>query len=127
MTHLQMRAAKPFLALAVVIGLGLSAGGCTKDDAVKLIIRQRFGAQAGIAIQIATCESRLVPTAISPDRNNIGLFQINRVHASWIKSQLGYSYGQLTDPWKNTRVARIMYNESGWAPWHGTCGGRLGI
>ncbi len=127
MTNLQMRSAKPFLALAVVIGLGLSAGGCTKDDAVKLIIRQRFGAQAGIAIQIATCESRLQPTAISPDRNNVGLFQINRVHAAWIKSRLGYKYGDLTDPWKNTRVARIMYNASGWAPWHGTCGGRLGI
>lgn len=127
MSTLQRRVASPALALAVVVGLTLGTSGCTSADAVRLIIRHRFGAQSSIAIEIATCESGLQPTAISPDRNNIGLFQINRVNAGWIKSELGYTFGQLTDPWKNTRVARIMYNASGWSPWHGACGGRLGI
>lgn len=127
MTTPQKRGAKAFLALVLVVALGLGATACTKEAIAQAVIVDRFGTQSQIAIAIATCESRLQATATSPDGNNIGLFQINRVHAGWIRSQLGYTYGQLIDPWKNARVAKILYDQSGWRPWHGTCGGRLGI
>ena len=65
---------------------------------------------------------------MSPGGGNVGLFQINKVHAGWIKSELGYDWNQMTDPYVNSKVARTLYNKAGgWSPWHGTCGGRLGI
>lgn len=119
---------KPFLALAIVVGLGAGAAGCTKEDVARLAIRQRFGSQSDMAIKIATCESNLQADAVSPGGGNIGLFQINKVHADWIKRELGYDWDRLKDPFANTRVAKILYDRAGgWSPWHGTCGGRLGI
>ncbi len=128
MSTTQRRMAKPFLALALVVGLSLGAGACSGENVARFAIQQQFGSRAGTATKIAWCESRLQAGAISPGGGNIGLFQINRVHASWIKRDLGYSWGELTDPFKNSRVARVLYNRAGgWSPWRGTCGGSLGI
>jgi hypothetical protein len=34
----------------------------------------------------------------------------------------------MTDAYANARTARALYDQAhGWSPWHGTCGGRLGI
>ncbi len=123
------RYTKPFVALAVVVGLALSVGACTKEDVARYAIREKFGPSlSDTAIKIATCESGLQADAVSPDGNNIGLFQINRVHEDWIKSDLGYDWEQLKDPFVNSEVAKVLYDRAGgWSPWHGTCGGSLGI
>lgn len=109
-------------------GMAVVASACTPEDVARDAINKNFGSLSGTATQIATCESRLEAGAVSPGGGNVGLFQINRVNAGWIKSTLGYNWNQMTDPYVNARVAKALYNEAhGWSPWHGTCGGRLGI
>ncbi len=44
------------------------------------------------------------------------LFQINTVHASRVEA-MGYSWSQITDPYVNAKVARSVYNSSGWSAW----------
>ena len=71
------------------------------------------------AIQIATRESRLKPTA----RNWCcsGLFQIYySVHSKWLKDIGVTSADQLLDPNVNTAAAYALYQRAGsWKPWGG--------
>jgi LysM repeat protein len=70
------------------------------------------------AIQIATRESNLVPTA----HNSCcyGLFQIfYAAHKSWLASIGVTSAAQLYDPQVNANAAYALYRTSGWAPWGG--------
>jgi hypothetical protein len=71
------------------------------------------------AIQIATRESRLKPTA----RNWCcsGLFQIYYgVHSKWLKDIGVSSADQLLDPNVNTAAAYALYQRAGsWKPWGG--------
>lgn len=113
-------------ALVVAVALGVSA--CTPRQVAETAIQQAFPDQAqyDVAVQIAQCESAMQPGAVSPGGANVGLFQINAVHKAWVQS-LGYSWNDLTDPFVNAKIARMLYDQAGWRPWHGTCGGRLGI
>jgi len=70
------------------------------------------------AIQIATRESNLIPTA----HNSCcyGLFQIYyAAHKSWLASIGVTSAAQLYDPQVNANAAYALYRMSGWAPWGG--------
>jgi LysM repeat protein len=70
------------------------------------------------AIQIATRESNLIPTA----HNSCcyGLFQIYyAAHKSWLASIGVTSAAQLYDPQVNANAAYALYRTSGWAPWGG--------
>ncbi|MCU1449057.1 MAG: Transglycosylase domain [Acidimicrobiales bacterium] len=113
---------------AAALGLAVAASACTPEDFARAAIQQQFGSLSGMATKIAMCESRLQPGAVSPGGGNVGLFQINKVHAGWIQRDLGYRWSQMTDANVNARVARVLYHRAGgWSPWHGTCGGKLGI
>ncbi|MCU1354426.1 MAG: Transglycosylase domain [Acidimicrobiales bacterium] len=112
----------------VALGVALATSGCSPEDQARMSIQKHFGSKASIAIQIAECESRLQAGAISPGGTYVGLFQISKAHAGWIKRDLGYSWSQMTDGEVNATVARELYNRAGgFSPWHGACGGRLGI
>jgi len=69
-------------------------------------------------IEVALCvirnESAGNPTADNPRSSATGLFQIL---ASLWSDQYGVSYQQLLDPEVNTRVARAIWDESGWTAW----------
>jgi hypothetical protein len=103
------------LVALVVIG-GLAVGACDTGDAVTDAINREFGPIAAQATAIAKCESSLNPNAISPGGGNYGLFQINISHRAWVES-LGYSWSQILDPFVNSHIARLLYNQSGWYPW----------
>ncbi len=103
----------------VALGLLLGATACDRGDPVRSAIKQSFPDQYDKALSVARCESGLNPEAVSPGGGNWGLFQINRVHASLVES-MGYSWDQITDPYVNSKVAREVYNSSGWSAW--ACG-----
>lgn len=113
-------------ALVVAVALGVSA--CTPRQVSESAIHQAFPVQSqyDVAVQIAQCESGLQSGAVSPGGGNVGLFQINIVHKPWVES-MGYSWNDMTNPFINAKIARMLYDQAGWQPWHGTCGGRLGI
>lgn len=88
----------------------------TSDD-VHAAIAAHFADMYAQALGVARCESTLIPTAVSRDRANWGLFQINTVHRGLVE-QLGYRWDQILDPYVNAAVARALYDESGgWGPW----------
>jgi hypothetical protein len=104
--------------LAALAGIVLVAGvsSCTAEDVSKEAIKQYFPDVYTKAVAVAKCESGLNPAAVSPGGSNVGLFQINKVHASMVRS-MGHSWNEMTDPYVNAKVARRIYNSSGWRPW----------
>ena len=71
-----------------------------------------------IAIQIATRESNLIPTA--HNYCCYGLFQIYySAHKSWLAGIGVTSAAQLYDPQVNANAAYALYRVSGWSPWGG--------
>jgi len=101
---------------AVLAGLGVVAlGACTPQA----YISQVFGAKAGEATRVATCESGLDPAAVSPGGGNHGLFQINNVHAATFERVTGQDWSARYHPYFNTMFAKWLYDQQGWRPW--TC------
>jgi hypothetical protein len=107
--------------ISAVAGLALviAASACSAEDVSRSAIQYYFPDQYDKALSVATCESNLNPSAVSPGGGNWGLFQINKIHASLVAS-LGYQWSEMTNPFLNARVARIIYNQSGWRAW--SCG-----
>lgn len=110
---------KRTLMIAVLVLAVLGSGACARTSSrtgsVHDAINRYFPEVYDKAVRVATCESGLDPSAVSPT-NDHGLFQINYVHRSRVES-MGYSWSQIYDPYVNSRVARSLYNESGWRPW----------
>ena len=102
--------------VAVTLMTGLSSCATNSGDPVRDAIRREFPEQAAKAERVARCESGLRPNAVSPGGGNWGLFQINTVHRKLVAS-MGYSWDQILDPYVNAKVARRLYNSSGWQPW----------
>jgi hypothetical protein len=105
-----------YVALMALGLVGLAA--CHNSNPAIDAIEHEFGPVANQAIAIAQCESNLNPGAISPGGGNWGLFQINTIHKPWVES-MGYSWNQMLDPYVNTHIAKMLYDQSGWGPW--TC------
>ncbi len=101
--------------LALAVTLGSAACEDRSGGSVHDAIRRYFPEQYEKAVRVADCESNLDPNAVSPT-NDHGLFQINYIHRSRVNS-MGYSWSQIYDPYVNSKVARALYNESGWQPW----------
>jgi len=101
----------------IALLVGLSA--CNTEDISKAAIQEYFPDQYDKALSVATCESNLDPHAVSPGGGNWGLFQINTIHADLV-SQLGYQWSEMTNAFLNARVARMIYDQSGWSAW--SCG-----
>lgn len=100
--------------LAAVAGV-LALGACTPQG----YINQLFGARAGEATAVATCESNLDPGARSPGGGNHGLFQINNVHRATFERVTGQPWSEVYDPYWNTYFAKWLFDQQGWQPW--TC------
>jgi hypothetical protein len=81
-------------------------------------IRRWFGDVYDRAHDIAWCESRLDPAAVSPGGGNHGLFQINDVHRDDFARVTGVAFvdGRY-DPYLNSQFARWLYDAQGWEPW----------
>jgi hypothetical protein len=65
-------------------------------------------------------ESSFNPQAIHVNSNgtrDIGLFQINDIHAPEIMKQFGYTMDDMLDPEKNMQVASWLFQQRGWQPW----------
>ena len=95
----------------------VSLGACTPE----WWISHYFPEQYDKAANVAWCESRMQPDAVSPGGGNHGLFQINNVHADSFERVTGVPWetGRY-HPGINTRFARWLYDQQGWGPW--TCG-----
>lgn len=69
-------------------------------------------------VEVALCviqnESGGDPEAENPRSSATGLFQV--LSSLW-SDHYGVSYTELLDPNVNTRVARAIWDESGWAAW----------
>lgn len=111
-------------ALVVVGVLGFAGVSCTPEQVAQSAISSSFSAsQQDCAMRIAKRESNYNPNALSPDWMNIGLFQINHVHATWIRNTYGYEFKDLFDANKNARVAKGLsdaaksYYGDQWQPW----------
>ena len=106
---------KRILVIAVLaLGLLLASACEATPVAPKDAIKQAFPtSQFDKAVAVAKCESGLNPKAVSPGGGNWGLFQINRVHEKTLNS-MGYSWSQITDPVVNSKLARKIYDSSGW-------------
>ena len=100
----------------VAAALGVLALGACSPQAY---INQVFGDRAGEATRVATCESTMNPTAVSPGGGNHGLFQINNVHRSTFERVTGQPWSAVYDPYWNSVFAKWLYDQQGWRPW--TC------
>lgn len=108
------------LSLVCAAGLVLGISACTPQEMSKDAIRKHFpAAQHEKAIAVATCESGLNPAAQSPGGGNVGLFQINKQTWQGEVQRMGYQWNQMTDPYVNAKVARMVFDEAGgnWRPW----------
>lgn len=112
-------------ALGVII-LIVALGACTPQDFIRVAFAERGAdqAQQEQAVRVATCESSLDHTAISPGGGNWGLFQINTVHRARVEA-MGYTWDQMLLPFENAQVAAAIWAEQGWRPW--SCARHLGI
>lgn len=102
------------------VGLIIGIAACTPEEMAKDAIRKHFPeAQQDKAIAVARCESGLNPAVSSPGGGNVGLFQINRQTWQPTVERMGYEWTQMTDPYVNAKVARMVFDEAGgtWGPW----------
>jgi hypothetical protein len=111
-------------ALLAVAVLGFSAVSCTPEEVASIAVSNAFEpARRDCAMRIVERESNYRADALSSDWLNIGLFQINHVHADWIRRTYGYEFKDLFDANKNARVARGLsdsaqsYYGDRWQPW----------
>lgn len=82
---------------------------------VTAAIREFFADVYDQATAVAHCESTLNPGAVSPDRANWGLFQINTVHRDDFEAFTGQPWTAVLDARFNAMYARKLYDgHGGW-------------
>lgn len=110
----------------VAIALGVTAlfiASACEPNTPREAVQHHWGSLTPCANRIVQRESGWNPAAVSPGGGNIGLFQLNAYHKTWIRNELGYSWQDLKQPSKNARAARVLYNKAqaqygdGWQPW----------
>lgn len=103
--------------LPIVLALGaavLGGAACTPQQQIAAV----FGSAHQSAEEVAWCESRLDPAAISATDDH-GLFQINAVHRGQFTEVTGQPWDMIYDGFWNTVYAKHLYDTQGWQPW--TC------
>lgn len=120
------RSRKPLtlaISLVAVVGLAFATSACTPEQIAKDAIAQSWGRNADCAERIAQRESGLQPDAVNKYSGATGLFQLMPLHGTWIKSELGYDWSDMTNAYKNAEAAKRLSEKSyaaygdGWAPW----------
>ena len=86
------------------------------DPSLVALVVSTFPEDPETATRIVSCESRWDPAARS-GTGDTGLFQINDIHRGAGGVAAGMSVSDLMDPVTNVRVARMLYDQSGWYPW----------
>jgi soluble lytic murein transglycosylase-like protein len=84
-----------------------------RKPTIEDMIRSQFGKRADEALNVARCESKLQPKALSRSGAR-GIFQIMPVHSWRIARVRGKD---LWDPKTNIKVARHLFDDEGWGPW----------
>lgn len=93
-----------------VVVRGLPTDGAVRDEGQHEPDAQFPGVGfGGEAYAVMMCESDGDPSAVSPDGQNVGLYQINLIH--------GWTREQLLDPVINTLAMLALYADQSWAPW----------
>jgi soluble lytic murein transglycosylase-like protein len=83
---------------------------------LEVLVASAFPEDPKTALRIVSCESAWNSAARSATGDS-GLFQINDIHRGPGGVAAGLSVEDLFDPLVNIRVARALYDESGWHPW----------
>lgn len=87
------------------------------DGDLVALVRATFPEDPDTAVRIVSCESGWNPAAVSHTDDH-GLFQIHApVHLGPGGVAAGLTREDLHDPATNVRVARILFDQSGWYPW----------
>lgn len=97
---------------ALVVAVALLAGACTPGEAIWVAFHRHGNDVVHQANQVARCESRMQPDAVSPT-NDHGLFQLNAVHAASHPDLWPRRY----EPLANALMAERLWREQGWRPW----------
>lgn len=100
------------LGSGVVVGIKAGDLNYEVDKRILELIYKYFGEQSYTAIRVAHCESRFQQNAVNVNKDgtkDIGTFQINEY---WHGDK-----GDLYDLEENIKIAKQIYDESGWWPW----------
>lgn len=109
--------------LLALVGIAISTTACSPEELARDAIADHWGRNAACAERIAQRESGLDPEAVNRSSGATGLFQLMPLHKSWIKSDLGYDFSEMKDPYKNSEAAKLLSDKNykaygdGWAPW----------
>jgi Lysozyme like domain len=105
------------LLLLVAVALWADDGeGATRRE-VKTQICQVFGSRCGSALEVAWCESRLRPWAVSSGLD-VGLFQINYASHHWPSESFAAFRVRMSQPGHNIRFAfRLSKQGTNWGHW----------
>lgn len=116
-----MRLVALVLTLSLLVAVGCEDRRSPTDQAVGWFPPSQRAAARCIVLH----ESTNNPRAVSPGGGNLGLFQINRVHAAAFQRLTHKSFNPgAFDPRLNGQFARFLWNSTGWAAWstHRRCG-----
>ena len=108
--------------LAVVL-VTLTFSACNPKVSAKDAIARYWGRHAACAERIVQRESGFQSAIRNPSSGTIGLFQLHPTHKAWVKRTFGYEWNELTDPYKNAKVAKGLsdeayrYYKDGFQPW----------
>ena len=111
------------IGLLAIVGTAFATTACTPEMVAKDAIAQHWGGNAKCAQRIAQRESGMQPSAVNSSSGATGLFQLMPLHKTWIKSELGYDFSEMKDPYKNSEAAKRLSDKNykaygdGWAPW----------
>lgn len=109
--------------LVAIVAIGIASTACTPEVIAKDAIAKYWGPYVACAERIVERESNFQAGAVNPSSGTTGLFQIHPVHADWIRATYGYSFSEMKDPFKNSRVAKGLSSQAyrywgdGWQPW----------
>lgn len=131
------RSRKPARLVLCLAALGLLAfanTACNTPEATaKDAIKKYWGPNySACAERIVKRESNFQAGAVNKSSGATGLFQIMPSHATWIRNTYGYSFSEMKDPYKNSRVAKGLSSEAyrywgdGWQPWRIGSGAQRG-
>lgn len=109
--------------IIIIFIVTIILAACTPEIIAKDAIQKYWGANSACAEKVAYRESSFQPAAVNARSGATGLFQLMPLHASWIKSNLGYKFSEMKDPYKNAEAAKLLSYKNwkaygdGWAPW----------
>lgn len=123
MTSRRRKAINLSVGLVAIVGIAFATSACTPEDVAKDAIAEYWGHNAACAEKIVQRESNFQADAVNRSSGATGLFQLMPLHSSWIKSDLGYDFSEMKDPYKNSKAAKELSAKNysaygdGWAPW----------